>query len=71
MRDEVDKIMMPLLGKKVIFRLTDMNGRVYLIGSPDDGVNLSINQNTGQTYVNENGSEFLFDIAQVYPALTA
>ncbi|MNL18008.1 hypothetical protein D3C87_1391310 [compost metagenome] len=71
MRDEVDDVMFKLVGQITVLRLTDMNGRIYVIGAPGMPVNISINQDTGERFVNENGSEFIFSIDQPFAAVKA
>ena len=69
MRDEVDQAMENFIGQKSIMRITDMNGRSYLIGAPGKPVTLLPNGDTGQRYVNENGMDFNFNIEQDSPAI--
>lgn len=69
MRDEVDDTLNNFIGKIGVLKLTDMNGRIYIIGAPGMGVNLTIVGDTGQTFVNENGTEYQFSIDQTFPAL--
>jgi hypothetical protein len=72
LRDEVDQVLLPFCGKAIaILRLTDMNGRVYIIGSPDAPVTLNLAATSGQKYINENGSTFNFSVDQTSPALRA
>jgi hypothetical protein len=72
MRDEVDLLLMPFCGKAIaILRITDMNGRVYIIGSPDAPVTLNLAATTGQKYINENGAMFNFLVEQTTAALPA
>lgn len=72
MRDEVDQVLLPLCGKEIcILRLTDMNGRLYIIGTPDAPVTLNIAATTGQKYSNENGSTFNFTVDQTSAAVAA
>jgi len=72
LRDEVDQVLLPFLGRAVsILRLTDMNDRVYIIGSPDCPVLLNLSASTGQKYVNENGGTYNFSVQQTSPAVSA
>ena len=72
MRDEVDQVLLPFCGEAVcIMRITDMNGRVYIIGTPDAPVTLNVSASTGEKYSNENGTGFSFTVDQSAPALAA
>jgi hypothetical protein len=71
MRSEIDQAMGPYLNDTAVFRLTDMNGEVYIIGAPGSPATISENGDTGQKFVNENGTEFTFSIDQPYRALKA
>lgn len=71
MRDDVDAVMINLVGQISVLRLTDMNGRIYIIGAPGIPVTITINQDTGEKYINENGTEFLFTVEQPFAALKA
>jgi len=70
-RDEVDLIMRTYLGQRSVIRITDMNGRVYIIGSPVLPVTLTSSGETSKTYTGENGKEFQFKVEQNFPALKA
>lgn len=70
MRDEVDQVLFPFCGKAIaIVRYTDMNNRVYILGSPDCPVTVNLAAYTGQKYINENGSTFNFSVDQSSAAL--
>jgi hypothetical protein len=72
MRDEVDEVLLPFCGKAIaIMRITDMNDRVYIIGTPDAPVTLNVAAGTGLKYINENGSAFNFTVDQTSPATAA
>lgn len=68
-RDEVETTLFPYVGKHLVLRLTDMNGRVYIIGAPDAPVELSLGAKSGQRYVDENGTGFSFEVAQIDKAV--
>lgn len=71
LRDQVDNALQPLIGTKSVMRITDLNGRIYVIGSPENPVTLNSNGSTGQRYTDENGQEFQFKVEQINPALRA
>ena len=72
MRDEVDEVLLPFCGRAIaIMRITDMNDRVYIIGTPDAPVTLNIDAGTGKKWINENGSAFNFTVDQTSPATAA
>ncbi|HEY0177044.1 MAG TPA: hypothetical protein VGC08_11745 [Pedobacter sp.] len=71
MRDEVDQAMNPFLGQVSMIRVTDMNGRIYIIGAPDFPVTVTSSGDTGKTYVSENGKEYQFKIEQTFEATQA
>jgi hypothetical protein len=71
MRNEVDSGMAKFIGQVSVMRLTDMNGRKYIIGAPGKPVTISKNGDTGQRYTNENGTEFSFQVAQMESAITS
>lgn len=69
-RDEVESALFPYVGKHLIFRLTDMNGRVYIIGLPGSPTSLNIDTKTGIRFTDENGSSFVFEIDQTVKAFS-
>lgn len=71
MRDQVDNEMLPFVGSNSVVMITDLNARVYVIGTPSLPVTLTMNAGTGQRYVDENGQEFQFRVEQTAPALRA
>jgi hypothetical protein len=72
MRHEVDQALLPFCGRAVaILRVTDMNDRVYILGTPDAPVTLNVAAGTGRKYSNENGSAFNFTVDQTSPAPAA
>jgi len=69
LRDEIDATMRMYIGQTSMIRATDMNGRVYILGSPHIPVMLNSSGNTSKTFIGENGKEFQFKVEQNYPAL--
>ena len=67
-RDEVEINLMPFIGRKSILRITDNNGRVYVIGQPKNPVLLEEESTTGKLYKNKNGYLFSFSVVQTRPA---
>ncbi len=68
-RDEVEDELYPILGTSRILRITDMNGRIYIIGAPGCPVTITLNASTGQRYVDENGAGFSFQVEQTTKAV--
>jgi hypothetical protein len=71
LRDQVDNEMHPFIGSNSVAMVTDLNGRVYVIGTPEIPVTLTMSGGTGQRYVDENGQEFQFKVDQIKKALGA
>lgn len=71
MRDQVDNEILPFVGSNSVAMVTDQNGRVYLIGTPQFPVTVTMNAGTGQRYTDENGQEFQFKVEQTKAALRA
>ena len=67
--DEVDDTLYPYLGQISVLRLTDMNNRVYIIGSPGLPVTMETSTGTGDKYTSENGQEFSFKVDMINRAL--
>jgi hypothetical protein len=70
MRKEIEDGLSPYLDDVAVLRVTDMNGRSYLIGAPGSPVTIAENGDTGQRYINENGIEYTFAIEQSVRAVT-
>lgn len=70
LRNEVDIAITPYLDDVAVLRITDMNGRVSIIGAPSTPVTIGESADTGQRYVNENGIEYTFTIDQYFRATT-
>ncbi|WP_316743404.1 hypothetical protein [Pedobacter antarcticus] len=71
MRDDVDLVMDKYLGQKSVVRITDMNGRIYIIGAPGLPVEIGSTGDTGENFTNENAKQFEFKIAQPFKAMRA
>ncbi|MFN8406979.1 MAG: hypothetical protein U0X71_05805 [Sphingobacteriaceae bacterium] len=67
-RDEVELNLMPYVGKRAVLRLTDSNGRVYIIGKPQNPIALEEESTTGKLFKNKNGYQFNFLVSQTSPA---
>lgn len=68
-RDEVETKLMPFVGKRAILRITDNNGRVYIIGKPLNPVTLEEESTTGKSVKNKNGYQFTFSVQQTSAAV--
>lgn len=68
MRDEVDLVMDKFLGRRSVVKITDMNGRIYIIGAPGLPVEIGSTGDTGENFTNENAKQFDYKIAQPFKA---
>lgn len=66
-RDELD--MSRYMGKCTIWRITDMNRRIYLLGTPENPVSLSRSGNRGARPSDMAHNEFKFSVVQVDRAM--
>ena len=67
LRDEIFEGLDPYRGQKSVLRLTDMNGKTYIIGAPGFPVTLSVDGDTGMRYIDENGAAYSFTVEQPFP----
>lgn len=67
-RDEVELNLMSYVGKHAILRITDNNGRVYIIGQKGNPVTLEEDSTTGKLNKSKNGYQFNFSVSQTMAA---
>lgn len=70
MRKEADDMIFEYIVNGGVMKVTDMNGKVYIIGNPDAPVTVSLSGGTGTNYTDENGMDIQFKIEQGEPALS-
>ena len=68
-RDEVELNLMPYVGKRTVLRITDSNGRVYIIGNIHNPVTLEEESTTGKLFKDKNGYQFNFLVNQIIAAV--
>ncbi|KAA8483750.1 hypothetical protein BDE36_1786 [Arcticibacter tournemirensis] len=71
LRESVDNTLYRYVASGAVMRITDMNGRIYIIGAPDEPVTVSLNGGTGEKFADENRQQMQFKIDQAHPAYTS
>lgn len=70
LRDEAEDALLPLIGKVLILRITDMNDRIYIIGAPNIPVSLELDGETGNEFKNASGYRIAFSVEQTWKAFS-
>lgn len=68
MRDDVDAVIGKYIAAGCVARVVDLNGRVYLLGSPDMPVSLVVSGGTGEKPTDENGIDIKLSIEMGFAA---
>lgn len=71
LRSIAEDALLQINGKKAVLKITDMNDRVYIIGSPYHPVTIEIDGDTGMEYRNASSYTLNFAIEQTWQAFSA
>lgn len=69
--ESVETAILPYIGESSILRITDNNGRIFIVGLPGAPVSLALSAGTGRKYTSQNSFDFDFSVEQVRPAVSA
>lgn len=67
--NSIENILRPYIGMKSVLRITDLNGRTQIIGSPACPVELTRETDRGRRASDQAKMEFRFSVTQPHPAI--